>query len=264
MVGTRTYEEVSSCLTMGGFPTSAEAGRLFQKSLTDSLQELFKLVHDVIDKIPYVHQSIRGQVLPERDPEGSFVYNLLWMMTFIDKKTLKPNLKDFRWLEKILTINADHETSCATFAYLMAASASSDPLSCYLAAVSILYGIICCTRRCCGRCLHDDPASGHPRQQTKLDSRCWRPKRAAVRLWAPDLHPRGSPSRVTFIRSTIPIAKENLQRPLFPRQGQKDQRGFLFESRMQGNVSECAMHSLRNLESGGANAGDFHKTWSFS
>ena len=165
-------EEVCSCLTMGGFPTSAEAGRLFQKSLTDSLQELFKLVHDVIEKSPCVHQCIHGQLLPKPDPGGSFVYNPLLMMKFNDKKTLKPNLKDFRWLEKILTIDADHETSCVTSAFLTAASARSDPLSCYLATVSTLYGIICCTRPCCGRCLHDAPASGYPRQHTKLDSRC--------------------------------------------------------------------------------------------
>lgn len=88
----------------------------------------------------YCHRH--GQVLSEPDPEGSFVYNLLLMMNFVDKKTLKPDPKHVRWLEKILTIYADHEMSCATFAFLTTASARSDPLSCYLAAVSTLYGII--------------------------------------------------------------------------------------------------------------------------
>ncbi|KAL8788888.1 MAG: hypothetical protein Q9213_001411 [Squamulea squamosa] len=197
ILGSKSYEEACYCLIWGDFPTSAEAGQ-FQGSLAASLQQLPRLVHDVVGKIPrdaapvtmlqaglsamlaahshtipafigkdmytnhldvvdasitrtlatsqllfaviYCHRQ--GRVLADPDPKGSFVYNLLLMMSLIDKKTLKPDSKYVRWIERILTIYADHEMSCATFAFITAASARSDPLSCYLAAVSTLYGII--------------------------------------------------------------------------------------------------------------------------
>ncbi|KAL8898831.1 MAG: hypothetical protein Q9207_006509 [Kuettlingeria erythrocarpa] len=88
----------------------------------------------------YCHRQ--NQARAEPDPEGSFASNLLLMMHFVDEKTGKPDPKYVRWIEKILLIYADHEMSCATFVFVTAASARSDPLSCYLAAVSALYGII--------------------------------------------------------------------------------------------------------------------------
>lgn len=88
----------------------------------------------------YCHRQ--GKALAEPDPEGSFAYNLLLMMSFVDEETQKPDPKYVQWIEKFLLIYADHEMSCATFAFVTAASTRSDPLSCYLAAVSTLYGII--------------------------------------------------------------------------------------------------------------------------
>lgn len=88
----------------------------------------------------YCHRQ--GCALAQPDPDGSFCYNLLLMMGLVEQKTQKPNPKYVVWIEKILLIYADHEMSCGTFAFITAASARSDPLSCYLAAVTTLYGII--------------------------------------------------------------------------------------------------------------------------
>ena len=88
----------------------------------------------------YCHRQ--GRALAQPNSDGAFCYNLLLMMGLVDLKTQKPNPKYVLWIEKILLIYADHEMSCATFAFLTAASARSDPLSCYLAAINTLYGII--------------------------------------------------------------------------------------------------------------------------
>ena len=45
-------------------------------------------------------------------------------------------------MDRCLLIYADHEMSCATFVFLITASAHTDPLSCYLSAISAAYGMI--------------------------------------------------------------------------------------------------------------------------
>ena len=94
----------------------------------------------VIFAAVYCHRL--GRRLAELDPYQSFTYNLLLMMGFINEKTQRPDPKHVLWLEKILLVYADHEMSCATFAFLTAASAHSDPLSCYLTGLTTLYGVI--------------------------------------------------------------------------------------------------------------------------
>ncbi|KAL9579864.1 MAG: hypothetical protein Q9212_004849, partial [Teloschistes hypoglaucus] len=94
----------------------------------------------VIFAAVYCHRQ--GKELAELDPDQPLAYNLLLMMGFVNGKTQRPDPKHVRWLEKILLIYADHEMSCATFAFLTAASAHSDPLSCYLTGLTTLYGVI--------------------------------------------------------------------------------------------------------------------------
>lgn len=88
----------------------------------------------------YCHRQ--GKALADSDSNCSYTYNLLLMMGLVDEKTQRPNPKHVLWIERILLVYADHEMSCGTFAFLTAASARSDPLSCYLAAVGTLYGIV--------------------------------------------------------------------------------------------------------------------------
>ena len=108
--------------------------------LVDSSITRILTTAQVLFAMVYCHR--KGTPLAKLDPKGSFTYNLLLMMGFIEEVTQRPNPNHVQWIERILLIYADHEMSCATFAFLTAASAHSDPLSCYLAAVTTLYGVI--------------------------------------------------------------------------------------------------------------------------
>lgn len=108
-------------------------------TIDSSIIRLLKTAQVIFASV-YCHRL--GRAVGNPDPNGSYTYNLLLMMGFVDEKTQRPDPKHILWIERILLIYADHEMSCATFTFLTAASAHSDPLSCYLAAVSTLYGII--------------------------------------------------------------------------------------------------------------------------
>ena len=108
---------------------------IVDSSITRTLQTA-----QVIFAAVYCHRQRRA--LADPDPDGSYAYNLLLMMGFVDEGTRKPNPTYISWVEKLLLVYADHEMSCATFAFLTTASAQSDPLSCYLAAFTTLYGAI--------------------------------------------------------------------------------------------------------------------------
>lgn len=110
------------------------------KRLVDSSIASTLATAQVIFAAVYCHRQ--GRALLKLDPNQSFTYNLLLMMGFVDESRQRPNPKHALWVEKLLLVYADHEMSCATFAFVTAASAHSDPLSCYLAALTTLYGVI--------------------------------------------------------------------------------------------------------------------------
>ena len=90
----------------------------------------------------YCHRQGRPLTEPDPDPNCSFTYNLLRAFGIVDESTQKPTSKFVSWIDRCLLIYADHEMSCATFAFLVTASAHTDPLSCYLSAISTAYGMI--------------------------------------------------------------------------------------------------------------------------
>ena len=90
----------------------------------------------------YCHRQRRPLTEPDLDPKCSFTYNLLLAFGIVDECTQKPSAKYVSWTERCLLIYADHEMSSATFVFLTTASAHTDPLSCYLSALSSAYGMI--------------------------------------------------------------------------------------------------------------------------
>lgn len=90
----------------------------------------------------YCHRQGRELSEPDPDPNCSFTYNLLRVFGIVEGGTQNPSLKQISWMERFLLISADHEMSSATFVFLISASAHTDPLSSYLAAISTAYGMI--------------------------------------------------------------------------------------------------------------------------
>ena len=104
-----------------------------KRTLT-SAQIIFTVVHCYREGRPFTD--------PDPNPNCSFTYNLLLTMGLVDEITQRPDPRHVSWMERILLIYADHEMSCATFVFLAMASTRADPLSCYLAGFTTLYGII--------------------------------------------------------------------------------------------------------------------------
>ena len=90
----------------------------------------------------YCHRQGRALIEPDPDSNCSFAYNLLLGFGIVEERTQKPGPKYISWIERCLLIYADHEMSCATFNFLVTASAHTDPLSCYIASISTAYGMI--------------------------------------------------------------------------------------------------------------------------
>ena len=74
------------------------------------------------------------------DPNGSFVENMLIMMSFIDKSTGKPDPKHVDCLERLWVLHADHELTNSTAAFLHVASTLADPFTCCIASIAAAYG----------------------------------------------------------------------------------------------------------------------------
>lgn len=88
------------------------------------------------------HRANKDVNQPPDGIDGSFAHNLLLMIGLVDVKAHEPDSRHVTWMETILSTYADHEMSCATLAFITAASAHTDPLSCYLVGYTTLYGVI--------------------------------------------------------------------------------------------------------------------------
>ena len=88
----------------------------------------------VIVALVYCRQH--GKTFTPPDPEGSFVYNVLLMMGFVDPATNLPSPKVVSTLEKLWVLYCDHEMTNSTAAFLHVASTLADPISCCSAYVA--------------------------------------------------------------------------------------------------------------------------------
>lgn len=86
------------------------------------------------------HRS--GIQFTPRDPNKSFLYNLLLMMGKVDKATGKPDPASLHHIQRVWALGADLGHTNSTSALLLGASSLSDPLSCLMSALSSGYGIL--------------------------------------------------------------------------------------------------------------------------
>lgn len=96
---------------------------LIDKALVRTISSMAVLV-----ALLYCRQRNRAFTPP--DPQGSFIFNVLLMMGFVDDGTKSPKPAVVESLERLWVLYCDHEMTNSTAAFLHVASTLADPISC--------------------------------------------------------------------------------------------------------------------------------------
>lgn len=139
-------------VTMAGLPAaitdkpqavpSFVAKNLYLSNLPNVDAEIPRTIttYATVIAIAYCHATRRSFMPPNSDAD--FVENFLIMIGQVDQNTGHPDPLHVHALETMWLLSADHELTKSTAALLHAASSFTDPISCFISALSSGYGLL--------------------------------------------------------------------------------------------------------------------------
>ena len=113
---------------------------LYQGNLEQVDRAIIRTLAAVATVVTLVYCHRNNKAFTPADPQNSFVENIVQMMGLFEKDGKTLDRKIIRNLERLWILFADHEMTNSTSAFLHAASALGDPITCCVSALGSACG----------------------------------------------------------------------------------------------------------------------------
>lgn len=111
-------------------PTAADQPSMYRGDLELIDKALVRTISSMAVLVALLYCRQRNRAFTPPDPQGSFIFNVLLMMGFVDDGTKLPKPAVVESLERLWVLYCDHEMTNSTAAFLHVASTLADPISC--------------------------------------------------------------------------------------------------------------------------------------